>query len=113
VDAGQLTQAFIIAGILLGIGRLVVTTVGRAEGGIAILFVPPDRRLGWPHGVQESDEPWGWHPPATTPTEVFEAAGLDNEPTLPAEAPLPEPVAGSFVVDPKPVDPITFHARRH
>jgi hypothetical protein len=43
--------------------RLVLGTLDRAEAGFASLFVPPDRTLGWPRGVQESDAPWGWHPP--------------------------------------------------
>jgi hypothetical protein len=53
--------------VLLGIGviallapRAIVQTFGATGDLIAQLFVPPNRSLGWPHGVQESDEPWAW-----------------------------------------------------
>ena len=52
--------------VLLIVGpRLAYESVGRTGDVIAQLFVPPDRALGWPHGVQESDEPWAWRPGAS------------------------------------------------
>jgi hypothetical protein len=50
--------------ILVFVPRILMQSVGRASDGIAQLFVPPDRALGWPRGVQESDEPWAWREPA-------------------------------------------------
>ena len=38
-------------------------SVGQAADGMATLFVPPDRALGWPRGVQEIDDPWAWQVP--------------------------------------------------
>ena len=114
MDAGHLTQIFVFAGATVAVGRFVVTTFGKAEGGIAALFVPPDQTLGWPRGVQESDEHWGWHPGIPPATEVFDAAGdepgRDDRGGPPAEAPLP---TGRFVVEPAPVAPIRFRTRPH
>ena len=64
--------------VLLIVGpRLAYVSVGRTGDVLAQLFVPPDRALGWPHGVQESDEPWGWQP-AISPLGP-DAPGRDDE----------------------------------
>lgn len=57
--------AVTVAAVLLA-PRLLLDGVGLVGDGIAQLFVPPDRALGWPHGVQEGDDPWGWREPAPT-----------------------------------------------
>jgi hypothetical protein len=62
----DLTPIFVVAGILIaagGLGRL-LAQLGLASDFLASLFVPPDRTLGWPHGVQEQDTPWTWRLPA-------------------------------------------------
>jgi hypothetical protein len=53
--------ALVAAGLWLG--RRAFGALGGSSDVMASLFVPPDRRLGWPRGVQESDEPWGWRSP--------------------------------------------------
>ena len=69
----------VVAGLLLVLmPRLILQSVGRVSEGMATLFVPPDRTLGWPRGVQESDEPWAWRAPAADPgrgPDAGEAAG--------------------------------------
>jgi len=59
-DAPNLPLALIVLGLFFAVPRLAVSA-GRVGDVVAQLFVPPNRGLGWPHGVQESDEPWGWH----------------------------------------------------
>jgi hypothetical protein len=66
MDAAHLAQLMALAGIVFGLARFLLHSLDRAEAGFASLFVPPDQTLGWPHGVQESDAPWGWQPPAET-----------------------------------------------
>ncbi len=56
--------ALAVAALLLA-PRLLLDGVGLVGDGIAQLFVPPDRTLGWPHGVQEGDDPWGWREPVS------------------------------------------------
>jgi hypothetical protein len=65
MDTPNLLVPAIVAIALVIMPRLILQSVGRASEGIAQLFVPPDRALGWPRGVQESDEPWAWRVPAT------------------------------------------------
>ena len=71
MDTPNLLIPAVLALVLIFVPRLVLQSVGRASEGIAQLFVPPDRALGWPRGVQESDEPWAWREPAV---------GLPGEP---------------------------------
>jgi len=61
----DLTPILIVAAALAagGAGRA-LTVLGRSSDVMASLFVPPDRSLGWPHGVQEQDAPWSWQAPA-------------------------------------------------
>ena len=59
-DAPNLPLAVIILALFFAIPRLAVSAGGVGDV-VAQLFVPPNRGLGWPRGVQESDEPWGWH----------------------------------------------------
>ena len=56
---------FIVAALIAagGAGRL-LAQLGLASDLMASLFVPPDRALGWPHGVQEQDTPWTWRLPS-------------------------------------------------
>jgi hypothetical protein len=54
--------------VVLALGPL-ASSLGRSSAVMGSLFVPYDRSLGWPTGVQESDEPWAWRvdPPSTAP----------------------------------------------
>ena len=92
--------AFVAAGAWL-VSRPLFQSVGVAGDAVAQLFVPPDRALGWPRGVQESDAPWAWRAPAAS----FDIEGRSDSPVaLDAEAEpvdidaLPPVRAGSFVV---------------
>ncbi len=75
MDLGPLV-VLVVAALLVafGAGRA-LATLGLASDVMASLFVPPDRRLGWPHGVQEQDVSWTWRP-STDPAE-------DDDPPAP------------------------------
>jgi hypothetical protein len=71
MDPSQLSEAFVVVALAVVVGRFVLRPMGGAGDVMAGLFVPPDRSLGWPHGVQESDEPWGWRPGRRPELEVL------------------------------------------
>ena len=58
-----LTQLLTVGALLFVVARFALHSFEQVEAGFASLFVPPDRTLPWPRGVQESDSPWGWRPP--------------------------------------------------
>lgn len=67
----DLTPILFVAIFLIaagGAGRL-LAQLGVASDLMASLFVPPDRALGWPHGVQEQDTPWTWRLPPASPSD--------------------------------------------
>ena len=113
VDASRLaiTFAFLLVGI--GLGRFVLTTVGRAGEGLAVLFVPPDRALGWPRGVQESDEPWGWReqPASAAPSRPFDDLDDGPPPDPPERGMWVDPPRGAFTVPVDRVGPIHLGLR--
>jgi hypothetical protein len=70
----ELSPILVIVIILVaaaGAGRT-LAQLGLASDLMASLFVPPDRALGWPHGVQEQDVAWTWRAPQS-PTDPAEA----------------------------------------
>jgi hypothetical protein len=71
MDAPHLLVPIAFLVLLIVLPPLAYQSAGRTADVVAQLFVPPDRALGWPHGVQESDEPWGWRPgpDATDPAD--------------------------------------------
>jgi hypothetical protein len=84
----DLTPIILVAIILIaaaGFGRL-LAQLGLASDFLASLFVPPDRTLGWPHGVQEQDTPWSWRKPAA-PTDP-------SDPTTPVPTQRIAPTIG-------------------
>jgi hypothetical protein len=113
MDASRLLITFTILLVGIGISRFVVTTMGRAGDVMATLFVPPDRALGWPRGVQESDEPWAWQRPpsvsAERPIEPNDDGG--GTPADPRE--WTDPAAGRFVVPVDRVAPVHLGVRPH
>lgn len=113
MDASHLTQTFVLIAVAIVIGRFFFTTLGRAGDGMAALFVPPDRSLGWPRGVQESDEPWGWRVPASALEEHGGAEEWDQADGPGGTAVGSEPRRGSFVVALTPVAPIRLIVRPH
>jgi hypothetical protein len=76
----------LIAGtvVLVFLPRFAVRSMGVTGDLIAQLFVPPDRALGWPHGVQESDEPWAWRAAPALPGRRAIQARRERESSEPA-----------------------------
>jgi hypothetical protein len=113
MDASRLLMTFTILLVGIGISRFVVTTMGRAGDVMATLFVPPDRALGWPHGVQESDEPWAWRRPPSVASER-PIDPKDDGGGGPADPPeWTDPAAGRFVVPVDRVAPVHLGVRPH
>jgi hypothetical protein len=113
MDASRLLITFTILLAGIGISRFVLTTMGRAGDVMATLFVPPDRALGWPRGVQESDEPWAWRRSpalaAERPIEPNDDGG--DGPADPTQ--FTDPKAGRFVVPVDRVAPVHLGVRPH
>ena len=113
MDASRLALTFAVLMIGIGIGRFVLSTAGRAGEGMATLFVPPDLTLGWPRGVQESDEPWAWQQRAAAPRppDPGDSDGVDRPPgALPLRV---DPPRGSYVVPVDRVAPVRHRVRPH
>jgi hypothetical protein len=107
VDA-PLFQLLTIAALLFLVVRFGLHSFEQVEAGFASLFVPPDRTLPWPRGVQESDSPWGWRPPLAV--DDGESSELDL-PTIDLDALLAgpasrEPGHSHYVEPPHQVEPI-------
>ena len=68
MEFATLATWIVILIAVIGLGRRVLGAIGSSSDVMASLFVPPDRRLGWPRGVQESDEPWAWRTPEPVTT---------------------------------------------
>ena len=99
--------AFVALGVWL-VSRPFVQSVAATGDVVAQLFVPPNRALGWPRGVQESDAPWGWRPASVLvdpPAAADPSYAADLEPLDPDELAIIVR-AGSFVV---PVQPVRRH----
>jgi hypothetical protein len=113
MDASRLTVAFALVVVAIGLSRFVLGTVGRAGDVMAALFVPPDQSLGWPHGVQESDEPWAWR--ASSRSGGTQAPPPDEDASAGGANDLSwrEPPSGRFVVPVAPVDPVHLGVRPH
>jgi hypothetical protein len=103
MDTPNLLVVALVVGLILVAPR-VAASMGTTGDVLAQLFVPPDRGLGWPHGVQERDEPWAWRAPSRPFHPEPEAATLD-EPALFELVDLGATVdaAGGLVVDVAPV----------
>jgi len=113
MDPARLTLTFAILVLGIGLGRFVLS-LGRAGDVMAALFVPPDRTLGWPHGVQESDEPWGWHePPAAAPDLPDNDGNGDGDWDASELRELSGPTPGILVVPVDRVAPVHVGVRPH
>ena len=64
MDLATLVAWVIIGTVGLLAVRPVASSLGRSSAVMGSLFVPYDRSLPWPVGVQETDEPWAWRDPA-------------------------------------------------
>jgi hypothetical protein len=113
MDASRLTLTFAVLLLGAGLGRFILSSMGRAGDAMATLFVPPDQALGWPHGVQEGDEPWGWRrPPSVASERPIEPNDDDGGgPADPRE--WTDPAAGRFVVPVDRVAPVHLGVRPH
>jgi hypothetical protein len=116
MDPARLTLTFAILVLGIGLGRFVLS-LGRAGDVMAALFVPPDRTLGWPHGVQESDEPWGWHEPMNAAPAPAGGGESDDDGDGDWEASelreLGGPTSGILVVPVERVAPVHVGVRPH
>jgi hypothetical protein len=86
----DLSQIVVVAVILIaagGTGR-VLAQLGVASDLMASLFVPPDRALGWPRGVQEQDVTWSWRAPPAR------ADQSDSDPASPVSTQRIAPTIG-------------------
>jgi len=108
MDASRLTVVFAIMIGAYGFGRFVFGPVSRSGDVMAALFVPPDRSLGWPRGVQERDDPWGWRAAPAAELRVDDVAA----PVADLDAALAAPVTGHtrYVEPPRKVAPIRFRS---
>ena len=113
MDAADLAQTIALLAIVMFGCRYGIATFTRAGEGIATLFVPPDRTLGWPRGVQEGDEPWGWRPAQVAASLPLIGRDRADDDLPPGERiPLVVP-AGSFMVPVGPVKPVHLAIRSH
>ena len=86
----SLILVVVVAVIAAGSVGRVLSQLGLASDLMASLFVPPDRALGWPHGVQEQDTPWTWRLPAASPAPPTDPSG----PTSPVPTQRIAPLVG-------------------
>jgi hypothetical protein len=114
MDTSPITQALLLFAIVTVTTRFVLTPLARAGDGIATLFGPQSHALGWPRGVQESDEPWAWRTPQQA--AVDPSAQRDDR----IGGPLPvatgirvESRPGTLLVPVAPVEAIRLRARPH
>jgi hypothetical protein len=77
VELSLILVVVVIVIAAASVGR-VLSQLGLASDLMASLFVPPDRALGWPHGVQEQDTPWTWRLPKASSTSPIDP----SDPTL-------------------------------
>jgi hypothetical protein len=80
MDTPNLLVLVLVVGLILVAPR-VAASAGATGDVLAQLFVPPDRALGWPHGVQERDEPWDWRAPSQ-PLALEPVGTATDEPVL-------------------------------
>ena len=107
----MLAAVLVVAGFVLA--SPMFASVGQAADGMATLFVPFDRALGWPRGVQESDEPWAWHAPdpASATVDIDGDAGSDDRRS--GDVSWVGPDRGAYVVPLALVEPVHLTVRPH
>jgi hypothetical protein len=113
MDASRLTMTLAVLLVGAGLGRFILSTMGRAGDAMATLFVPPDQALGWPHGVQEGDEPWGWRGSASAPGSPTDPGRNDDDRGSGEPRDWTDPLDGTFVVPVDRVEPVHLGVRPH
>src|SRR5258705_11802045 len=114
MDASPITQALLLFVAVTAATRYVLAPLARAGDGIATLFGPQNHTLGWPRGVQESDEPWAWHSPGPV---VVNQSGLPDDrsgdPFSDVSEVWVDSRSGRFLVPVAPVEAIRLRVRPH
>ena len=114
MDASPITQAIILFALVTAATRFIVAPLARASDGIATLFGPQSHTLGWPRGVQESDEPWAWRTPQQAVVEQPASSDQDGgDPHADVSEVWVEARVGTFVVPVAPVAAIRMGVRPH
>jgi hypothetical protein len=114
MDTSPILQALILFAVVTAATRYVLAPLARAGDGISTLFGPQNHTLGWPRGVQESDEPWAWRTPqqvAFDPQIAPDDVGGNPHPAGPEVRVESRP--GTFVVPVAPVEAIRVCVRPH
>jgi hypothetical protein len=115
MDAANLAVGGALAIVAFVVGRGLFSSLGTASDCMASLFVPPDRALGWPHGVQERDDPWGWRA-APSASSAGPQQGADGDDDGAGRSGPIDPLAprqGTFVVPVGRVAPVRLGVRPH
>jgi hypothetical protein len=114
MDASPITQALLLFVAVTAATRFILAPLARAGDGIATLFGPQNHALGWPRGVQESDEPWAWRTPQFA---VVDHSTQPDDPSGDALSDVSdawvESSSGRFLVPVTPVEPIRLRVRPH
>jgi len=107
MDGPNLLPLMVVVGAFVFALPRAASAVGATSDLLAQLFVPPDRALPWPHGVQESDEPWGWRSVSSSgrPEPPGGDEGEDEPALFDVEEVLEStrPARGGLVVELRPV----------
>jgi hypothetical protein len=114
MDASAITQALVLFVAVTAATRFMLAPLARAGDGIATLFGPQNHTLGWPRGVQESDEPWAWRMPQTPVLDQSVAPDPHGDDPLPATTEVwVESRVGTLVVPVARVEAIRLRVRPH
>jgi hypothetical protein len=114
MDALPIAQALVLFVAVTAATRFMLAPLARAGDGIATLFGPQNHSLGWPRGVQESDEPWAWRTPQQA--VVDQPASPDDgngDPRPPGPEVWVDSRSGRFLVPVAPVEAIRLRVRPH
>jgi len=114
MDALPIAQALVLFVAVTAATRFMLAPLARAGDGIATLFGPQGHSLGWPRGVQESDEPWGWRAPHRVVVDQFSEPDQRGNDQLPATSEVwVDSRPGSFLVPVARVQAIRLRVRPH
>jgi ABC-type hemin transport system substrate-binding protein len=114
MDASPITQALVLFVAVTAATRFILAPLARAGDGIATLFGPQNHALGWPRGVQESDEPWAWRTPQLV--VVNQSPHPDDhsgDPLSDVSEVWVDSLSGRFLVPVAPVEAIRLRVRLH
>jgi hypothetical protein len=113
MDAVNLAVGGAVAALAFVVGRGLFTSLGTASDCMASLFVPPGHDLGWPHGVQERDDPWAWRAAPSSSVAPPQDPDDGGGPRQPEPRDWVDPGSGTFVVPVGRVAPVRLGVRPH